>query len=108
MAFKSKITPNIAYDSNAPSTLTPVITGAQTLTVIGLSIANTSSTTITVSVKLIKSGTGAFMIKTALVEAGNALVIVGGEQKVVLEAGDSITAYVNNANSADAIISYLI
>lgn len=110
MAFKSKITPNIAQGNASPSTITPAVVGlTDTLTIIGLSIANTSLSTITVSAKLHKDGgTSAFIIKDGTIESGNTLVIVGAEQKVVLESGDYISAYSSGINAADAIISYLI
>jgi len=108
MAFKSKITANIGVDAS-PSTLTPVIGSGQTGTLIGLSIANTTGATITVSAKVLKSGgTSAYLIRNAAVLPGGALAIVGGDQKVVVEEGDSITASSSAANSADAVISYLI
>ena len=108
MAFKSKITANIGVAAS-PSTVTPVIATGQTGTLIGLSIANTTGATITVSAKVLKlGGTSAFLIKDAAVLPGGALAIVGGDQKVVVEEGDSITASASAANSADAVISYLI
>jgi len=107
MAFKSKITPNIGVSGSA-STLTPTITSGQTATIVGLSIANTTTGLITVSAQVVKNSVTAFMIKNAEIPPGNALVIVGGEQKVVLEAGDQITAYASLANSTDAKLSYLI
>ena len=108
MAFKSKITANIGVDAS-PSTLTPTISTGQTATLIGLSIANTTGATINVSAKLLKNGgTSAYLIKSAAVLPGGALAIVGGDQKVVIEEGDSITASSSAANSADAVISFLI
>jgi len=109
MAFKSKITPNIAQNDYSPSTVTPAVVGIlDTLTVIGFSIANTSLFTITVSARLHKSaGSSAFIIKNATIDPGNTLVIVGGEQKVVLESGDYITTYSSGVNAADVILSYL-
>jgi hypothetical protein len=108
MAFKSKITANIGVDAS-PSTLTPTITAGQSATLIGLSIANTTGATINVSAKLVKNGgSSAYLIKSAAVLPGGALAIVGGDQKVVVEEGDSITASASAANSADAVISYLI
>lgn len=108
MAFKSKITANIGVDAS-PSTLTPTISTGQTATLIGLSIANTTGATINVSAKLVKNGgTSAYLIKSAAVLPGGALAIVGGDQKVVIEEGDSITASASAANSADAVISFLI
>jgi hypothetical protein len=108
MAFKSQVTPNIGT-SGSPSTVTPTIATGATATMIGFSLANTSAANITVSAKLNKSGgSSAFLVKDATVLPGGALVIVGGDQKVVLEAGDTITSYASAGTSADAIISYLI
>ena len=107
MAFKSLATPNIGT-SGSPSTVTPTVTSGNTATLIGLSLANTTGANITVSAKLAKSGgTSAFLVKDATVLPGGALVIVGGDQKVVLEAGDAVTAYASGSSSADAIVSYL-
>lgn len=106
MAFKSKATANIGT-SGSPSTITPTISSG-TATVIGLSIANVVSSNITISAKLLKAdSSSAFLVKDATVLPGGAIVIVGGDQKVVLEAGDSIVAYASASNSADAAISYL-
>ena len=108
MAFKSQATANIGVEAS-PSTVTPTIAAGQTGTVIGLSLANTSASNIMVSAILNKNGgSSAYIIKSATVLAGGTLVIVGGDQKIVLEEGDTITAYCSGANSADAIISYLI
>lgn len=107
MAFKSQATPNISVAAT-PTVITPTVGAGATATIIGLSLANTTSVNITVSAKLNKSGgTSAFLVSTATVLPGGALVIVGGDQKVVLEAGDTVTAYASAANSADSIVSYL-
>ena len=107
MAFKSQATPNIGT-SGSPSTVTPTVSAGSTATLIGLSLANTSSANITISAKLNKNGgSSAFLVKDATILPGGALVIVGGDQKVVLETGDTITAYSSASNSADAVVSYL-
>lgn len=107
MAFKSKVTPNIGT-SGSPSTVTDTVGTGATATVIGLSIANTVSTAITVSAKLNKlGGSSAFLLKDATLLPGGTIVIVGGDQKLVLETGDSVTAYASAGTSADAVASYL-
>ena len=107
MAFKSKVTANIGT-SGSPSTITATVGAGTTATVIGLSLANTVSTNVTISAKLVKAdASSAFLVKDATVLPGGAIVIVGGDQKVVLEAGDSITAYASAGTSVDAVISYL-
>lgn len=108
MAFKSKVSANIGT-SGSPTTVTPTITSGNTATLIGFSLANTSASNITVSAKVVKAdASNAFLVKDATVLPGGALAIVGGDQKVVLEAGDSIAAYASAGTSADAVVSYLI
>jgi len=108
MAFKSKATASIGL-VGAPSTVSDTVASTTTHTVVGLSLANVGSAPVTASIKLLKSGgSSAFLIKDAIVPLGGALVAVGGDQKVVLEAGDSITAYCSVASSIDAALSYLV
>lgn len=107
MGFKSKVKDNIG-NSGSPSVLSDTVAAGATHTIIGMSIANTVSTAITVSAKINKNGAASgFLVKDATVLPGGAIVIVGGDQKLVLEAGDTITAYASAANSADAVMSYL-
>jgi hypothetical protein len=85
------------------------VSAGTTATLIGLSLANTTASNITVSAKLNKSGgSSAFLVKDATVLPGGALAIVGGDQKLVLEAGDTVTGYASAGNSADAVVSYLV
>lgn len=107
MAFKSKATPNIGT-SGSPSTVTNAVPSGGTATLIGLSLANTTASNITVSAKVIKADTTtSFLVKDATVLPGGALAIVGGDQKVVLETGDTVSAYASAGTSADAFASYL-
>jgi hypothetical protein len=108
MAFKSIALPSIGT-SGSPSTLTATVQAGQTQTLIGLAFANTSAVNVTVSAKLNKSGgASAFLIKDALVLPGGALAVVGGDQKLVLETGDTLTAYASAGSSVDATLSYLV
>lgn len=108
MAFKSKVVPNIGT-SGSPSTLSETVSSGAPHTLIGLSLASVGSSLVTASVRLNKSGgSSAFLIKDAIVPLGGALVVVGGDQKVVLEDGDSITAFCSAANSIDAVMSFLV
>lgn len=108
MAFKSKATAALST-SGTPSTVSDTVTSGATHTVIGLSLANVNTSNVTASVKLNKSGgASAFLIKDAVVPLGGALVVVGGDQKLVLEAGDSLTAYGSTSAALDAVLSYLV
>lgn len=108
MAFKSKVSVNIAT-ATAGTQVSDTVAASTTHTVIGLSLANTTTSNITVNVFLSKGGsTNAFMVKGATVLPGGALVVVGGDQKLVLEPTDTIQAYSSAASSCDAVLSYLV
>jgi hypothetical protein len=82
--------------------------GASTATtVIGLTCANTTSEAITVDVQHSDGSDDTYIVKGATVPAGGSLVVVGGDQKVVLEASDSIKITSSAATSCDAIMSIL-
>ena len=100
-----------AIGTSAASVLT---CGASTeITVIGMSIANIVTSQITVDVQLDASGrtSGAedsvYLIKAAPVPVGGSLVVIGGDQKVVMEPGDVIKVTSDTASSADVVISHL-
>lgn len=82
-------------------------------TVIGLSLANRTSSVVLVDVELRADlrTSGAqdrsFIVKNASVPAGSSLVVVGGDQKLVLEPGDKIEITPDTAASIDAIVSVL-
>lgn len=108
MAFKSHISSNIGT-SGSSTTITVTVGAGETQTLIGLSFANTTASSVTVSARLNKSGGGsAFLVKDATVLPGGALAVVGGDQKLVLETGDTVDAYASASSSVDSIVSYLV
>lgn len=76
-------------------------------TVIGMSIGNITSAPITANITLTSSGTTYTMLQGATIATGGALVPVGGDQKLVLEAGDYLQVQTSAADSADVIVSVL-
>lgn len=76
-------------------------------TVIGMSIGNTTSAPITANVTITSGGTTYFMLQGATIATGGALVPVGGDQKLVMEAGDYLQVQTSATNSADVIVSVL-
>ena len=88
--------------------------GASTeTTIIGLSISNIITSQITVDVQLDASGrtSGAedsvYIVKDAPIPVGGSLVVVGGDQKLVLEPGDTVKVTSSQASSADVVLSHL-
>lgn len=76
-------------------------------TVIGLTCANTTAAAITVDVEHNDGSNDTYIVKGATVPTGGSLVVVGGDQKVVLEAGDSVKVTSSAATSCDVIMSIL-
>ena len=90
------------------SAATVVTVGASTqTTVIGMSCANTSASPVTVDAYITRSAVNYYLIKGATVPVGGALVIVGGDQKVVLTASDVLKVVSSAAASIDAVTSVL-
>lgn len=108
--FKNQITTSIGTSGNDIYTAGTGVTA----TVIGASIANKTNPAVAITISafvfdasLGVSGTSAYLVRDAPIPAGGSLVLVGGDQKVVLEAGDKITVTSSASASADAVISVL-
>lgn len=80
-----------------------------TATIIGAAVANRHSAAINVDVTITDTSGSvtAYLVKAAPIPVGGSLVVVGGDQKVVLETGDKISVVSDTASSADAVISVL-
>ena len=96
------------------STATVFTCGSSTeSTIIGLSVANRVTSQILVDVELDASNRTSgsedkvFLVKDAPIPVGGALVVIGGDQKVVLEPGDAIKVTSDTASSADVVLSHL-
>lgn len=90
------------------SAATVVTVGAATqTTLIGLSFANTSAAPITASAYFTRSGVDYYLVKNATVPVGSSLVVVGGDQKVVLITSDVLKVVTSVAASADVVASVL-
>jgi hypothetical protein len=76
-------------------------------TLIGLSVANTTTSPITCDAYLTSSAVDYYLVRGATVPVGGSLVIVGGDQKVVLEVADALKVVTSAASSADVVVSYL-
>ena len=82
-------------------------------TIIGMSIANISTSQILVDVKIEsntvdnETNSNVFLIKDAPIPVGGTLVPIGGDQKVVLLDTDVLKVQSDTANSADTTLSIL-
>ena len=100
---------------NVGASLTAVHTApaATQTTVIGMTVANRTASPIKVAVTL-NDGSETYLVggptvstMGADIPAGGSLVVVGGDQKVVMEAGDLLKVESSAASSVDTIVSVL-
>lgn len=103
--FKRKLSQNV---SNTFSSVGNYTVGAATqTTIIGLTVANKASAQILVDVTIDTGSSNTHLVKEAPVPSGGSIVIVGGDQKVVLETNDRVLVKSDTVNSADVVMSIL-
>ena len=103
--FARKLSRNIG---TSPVTVGSYTVGAATqVTVIGLSVANTTGSNVTVDVALNDGANDTYITKSAPVPSGGTLVLMGGDQKLVMVTGDSIKVTSSASSSVDAVLSIL-
>lgn len=103
--FKRKLSQNVGTSLTAVGSYT--VGSATQTTVIGLVVSNTTASAITVDCTLNNGATDTYIVKSAPVPVGGSLVVVGGQQKIVLETGDSIKVKSSASSSADVVMSIL-
>lgn len=103
--FNRKLSRNVGTSLTAIGSYT---VGASTKTVVvGLVLCNTTGGTINVDCTLNDGTNDYYVIKNAPVTAGGSLVVVGGDQKIVLTTNDSIKVKSDAASSLDATMSIM-
>lgn len=82
-------------------------TPAQTVTVIGISLCNTTAAPIKASITLTDAGSNTgYYIKNVQIEPNSSLRVVNGGERLVLAPSNSLYAVSNTATSMDIIVSY--
>lgn len=111
-AFKLRTFDGSSTSAATDMTIYTGQTGTET-TIIGMSIANITSSQILVSVKIesdtvdVTTNSNVYLIKDAPIPAGSTLVPIGGDQKVVLQDTDVLKVVSDTANSADTTLCVL-
>ena len=103
--FARKLSRNVG---TSPVTVGSYTVGAATqVTVIGMSVANTTGSDVTADIALFDGANATYLGKTIPIPTGGALVMFGGEQKLVMVTGDSIQVTSSAATSLDVVMSIL-
>lgn len=103
--FKNALVKNIGTAVTSVYTC-PANTSA---TIIGLSLANTTTSSVIASIQVESPtfATTVYMVKGFTLDVATAAVPIGGEQKLVLVAGDIVKVTSSVTNSVDVILSVL-
>lgn len=99
-AFKNYIAASVTTQTSVYTT-----PSATQTTVIGLNIANTNASAASVDIQVTSGATTIYIVKGAPIPVGGALVAVGGDQKLVLEAADVLK--VTSTVTVDVSVSVL-
>lgn len=103
--FYRKVSRNIGTSAASIGSYT---VGANTKAVVlGLTVSNVSGATIAVDIYINDGSNNTYLVKGAPVSSGGAIIPIGGDQRVVLEANDSIKVVSDSSSSADAILSIM-
>ena len=78
-----------------------------TAVVIGLTVTNITGSAIAANVYINDQVANTRLLVNAPISAGSSLIVVGGDQKLVLQTGDSIYVQGSSASSVDAVMSIL-
>jgi hypothetical protein len=94
--------------ANIDTTLVAVYTvpASTTTVVLGCTLANISSSSITASIRLVNSGDDTYIIKDIPIPSGSSVEVMAGN-KVVMEPSDILQVQGSIINSLDATLSIM-
>jgi len=91
----------------SPVDVGAVVASSTETTLIGMTMANITSGVINVTATLNDGSNTTHIVKDAPIPTGGSLILLGGDQKVVLMTGDKVIVTSNTASSVDVIMSFL-
>ena len=104
--FKNKVYDGSNTSANALMNVYTVPSSPATTTVvIGLTLANTTTSQITADIKL-SAGQTVFLAKTIPIPSGSSFEYMGGN-KVIMQTGHTLSVSSNTANSLDTVASIM-
>ena len=103
-AFKNR---TLRAVGTSPVDVGAVVASSTETTLIGMTLANITSGVISVTATLHDGSNTTHIVKDAPIPTGGSLVLLGGDQKVVLNTGHKIIITSNTASSVDVVMSFL-
>jgi hypothetical protein len=102
--FKNKVYDGSTTSADALMQLYTAPTGATTV-VIGLTLANTTTSQITADIKL-NASSNVFLAKNIPIPSGSSFEYMAGN-KIIMQAGHTLSVSSNTANSMDTVASIM-
>ena len=103
--FFRKISSNVGTTANTVGSYT--VGGSTTSIVLGLALSNTTGATINASAFISNGAALVYLVKSAPITTGGTLVVIGGDQKLVLQTNDNVRIVSDTVNSIDAVMSIM-
>jgi hypothetical protein len=103
MATTLKSYPTANVGVTATTVYNPTTSGIQS-TVIGMTLANTTTSPVTASVTVTSGATTIYIIKNVTLPVGNALSVLG-DGKFIVEQNDVVQIQSSAASSVDVLVS---
>jgi hypothetical protein len=83
------------------------VAASTSVVVIGLTVTNTTGSAIEANVFVNNGVANTYVVANSPISSGASLVVVGGDQKIVLITGDSIYVQSTAATSIDTVMSIM-
>ena len=94
------------YTSNNVGTSAATLFTANSYdTVVGISVANVTTSSVVASVYINDGSNDIYLVKDAPIPSGSSLQVLDGGAKIVLESGDALKVKSSVASSADVWVS---
>jgi hypothetical protein len=103
--FKRKLSRDVGNVAVAVGSYT--VAANTTVVVVGLTVCNTTGSAVNTSIFINDGANETYLLKDAPIPGGGSLVAVGGDQKVILETGDSIEVISDAVTSLDVTMSIM-
>ena len=104
-SFKRKTSAGIGTSYTAIDSYT--VPASTEVTVIGLTVSNVTASPVNATVSLWDGAAYFSIVTDGPVPAGGSLVVVGGDQKLVMETADEMRVKSDAASSLDVVMSIL-
>ena len=103
--FTRKLQQNVGATATRIGNYT--VASSTSVVVIGLTVTNTTGSAISANVFINDGAANTYVIVNSPIGSGASLVVVGGDQKIVLNTGDSIYVQSSASSSIDTVMSIM-